>query len=265
MEKRQKNGKSRSKGIPKIIDIPEQSRGIEDQDAEFFEGDDIGDYSFLQRLDEKELGKRVQKERLRPEERPAKIPTTVHEAGEEKYSDEGDMSDVLNEALASEEEANAIRKWDEEQVYEQKPRKGDANWQKKESKRLPLVTNGRVMNREASESESESDEETEGSDSSSDTDSDEEKPTEDVVPIKSGPEAVIEAKEALAKLAEEVIESPEEKVHCRRYDPNVDFQSQGFPRNFQQRQSHNQKARYGYSTYRLQRHYPWVINFRLRH
>lgn len=173
------------------------------------------------------------------------------------------MSDVLGEALDSEEKVDAVRKWDEEQVYEQKPRKGDANWQKKESKRLPLVTNGRVVNREASESESESDEESEGSDSSSDTDSDEEKPVEDV-PMKSGPEAVIEAKEALAKLAEEIIESPEEKVHFRPYTSNIDFQSQGFSRNFQQGQSHDQKARYGYSTYRIQRHYPWVINFRLR-
>ena len=123
------------------------------------------------------------------------------------------MSEVLSEALDTDEEPDGIPNWDEEQTYEQKPRKGDSHWQKKESKRLPLVTNGRIVQREASISESESDEESEESDSVSDSVSDEGAlQEEEVTPVKTGSEAVIEAKEALAKLAEEITEYPEEKV-----------------------------------------------------
>lgn len=109
-------------------------------------------------------------------------------------------------------ESNGIRDWHEEQAYEEKPRKGGSGWKKKESKLLPLVANGRTLQRPVSESESESDDESEVSDSSSDSDSDEEETIEESVSVKTGPEAVIEAKETLAKLAEEIAESPEEKV-----------------------------------------------------
>lgn len=196
-------------GEKKIIDIPEQSRQIEVQDEEFFDGDDVGDYSFLGRLDEKELGKRVEKEKIQREEKPKKVrPPPVMEEESEEYSDEEELSDVLNDALDANEAEE--KDWDEEQAYEQKPRKGDSQWRKKESTKLPVRTvNGGLQQIDASESEDASSETEE-----SDSDGEPEEATQvaEEQPTKTGREAVIEAKEALARLAEEIVELPEEKV-----------------------------------------------------
>ena len=198
----------------KIIDIPEQSRQIELQDQEFFQGDEFGDYTFLKSLDASQLGKRITKDKLPRDEKttkPAKkVLPEVHESSHDEYSDEEDLSDVVNDAL----DGNDVEKhqWDQEQTYEKQPRKGDSQWRKKESSRLPVRTvTGKLMELEASESESESSDETEESDSDSDIVEVAEEPIEENVKV--GKEAVIQVKETLAKLAGEILEEPQEKVH----------------------------------------------------
>ena len=157
----------------------------------------------------------------------------------------------------------AQRGWDEEQVYEQKPRTGDLQWRKKEPTRLPVRgANGRLLQIDASESESDSSEEPEegGSDSESENES-KETPIHTVEnEIKSGPEAVIEAKEALARLAEEIVQSPEEKVvlYLKKLIGGIEFKI--FPRVIQQRQFNDQEACSSNPTHRLQRYNSWVIH-----
>jgi hypothetical protein len=128
---------------------------------------------------------------------------------EDEYSDEEGLSHALSDAM---EEKNVVKDWDEEQEYETKPRTGDSQWRKKESTKLPIRTvKGGIQEIDASESESESSDESELSDSDSEEDKDQEQGVVEE-PIKMGPEAVIEAKEALAKLAGEILELPEERV-----------------------------------------------------
>lgn len=214
MYKKPRNAKSQAKEGTKIINVPKQSRQIEEQDEEFFDGDDIGDFSFLKKLDVTELAKRVQKEKVQREEKPVKVKSTVHrnDSEDDEYSDEEDLSEALSDVLDSGEVE--VRDWEEEQEYEQKPRVGDSQWRKKESTKLPVRTrNGNLLHVDASASESESDEGSEESDSDSETDAKEgQGESIDEDEIKVGPEAVIDAKEALARLAEEIIEAPEEKV-----------------------------------------------------
>jgi hypothetical protein len=171
----------------------------------------------LKSLNASQLGKRVQKEKLPRDEKttkPLKILADVHESDDE-YSDEEDLSDVVNDAL----EGNGVEKhkWDQEQPYEQQPRKGDSQWRKKESSRLPVRTaTGKLMELEVSASDSESSDESEESDSDSDTIGAAEEPVEEIVKV--GKEAVIEVKEVLAKLAGEILEEPQEKVLLLSFD-----------------------------------------------
>ena len=219
---------------PKIIDIPEQSRQLEEQDEQFFEGDEVGDFSFLKTLNVTELGKRVQKEKVLREGNPTKVkPAPVRAVdSDDEHSDEADLSDALSDALNG--NGVAERGWDEEQAYEQKPRTGDLQWRKKESTKLPVRSvNGRLLQMDASESESDSSEETEESDSDGESESENTLVQTAEDEIKSGPEAVIEAKEALAKLAEEIIESPEEKVVLYVMKLNVGIEFKVLPRSIQ--------------------------------
>lgn len=173
----------------------------------------MGDFSFLKKLNVTDLGKRVEKEKVQREEKPAKVKVDgVGDDIEDEYSDEEDLSEALSDAL----DTNGVveNDWDVEQTYEQKPRAGDSQWRKKESTKLPVRSlNGKLLQVDASGSESGSEEESEESDSDSESDTNE-TPVQSVVEdeVKAGPEAVIEAKEALARLAEEIIEFPEEKV-----------------------------------------------------
>jgi len=214
-QKRPRPSKPQAKKSAKIIDVPEQSRQVEEQDEEFFEGDEVGDFSFLKSLNATELGKKVEKEKVKREERPTKVKVAaVVNDREDEYSDEDDLSDALGDALDG--DGFIEPNWNEEQEYEQKPRAGDSQWRKKESTKLPVRSvNGKLrqVDASASESESESDEESEESDSDSESNSNE-TPVQSVAEDegKAGPEAVIEAKEALARLAEEIVEAPEEKV-----------------------------------------------------
>jgi nucleolar complex protein 3 len=128
------------------------------------------------------------------------------------------LEDVLDDALETVDVPDAgeveERDWNVEQSYEEKPRKGDSQWRKKESTRLPIrKVNGAVHTLEASASESESSDEPEESDS--DGEPEEVVPVADEKPTLTTQEAVIEAKESLAKLAEEIIEQPEEKVSLK--------------------------------------------------
>jgi hypothetical protein len=159
----------------------------------------------------KELGKRVEKEKIQRQERTVKAKTPGSES-EDNYSDEEGLSDVLSDAL--DEKSDIKVDWDEEQAYESKPRTGDSQWRKKESTKLPIRTvNGGIKQIDASDSESESSDESEESDSDSEPDESKEQSVVEE-PVKMGPEAVIEAKEALARLAEEILELPEERVYC---------------------------------------------------
>ena len=168
----------------------------------------------MKSLDASQLGKRITKDKLPRDEKttkPAKkaLPD-VHESSHGEYSDEEDLSDVVNDALDGS-DVPEKHQWDQEQLYEQQPRKGDSQWRKKESSRLPIRTvTGKLMELEASESESESSNETEESDSDSDTIGPAEEPVEETVKV--GKEAVIQVKETLAKLAGEILEEPQENV-----------------------------------------------------
>ena len=195
----------------KIIGVPEQFREIEQQDEEFFEGDEFGDYSFLKNLDASEIGKRIQKEKQPSEERtknPSKILPSIEESHDE-YSNEEDLGDIVGDALDI--NGSQKHKWEQEQPYERQPRKGDSQWRRKDSTRLPVRTvTGKLMELEASGSDSESSEESEESDADSESVAVAEEPVAEIVKV--GKEAVIEAKEALAKLAGEILEEPQERV-----------------------------------------------------
>jgi hypothetical protein len=233
---------------------------VEQQDQELFDGDEFGDYSFLKSLNATELGKRVQKEKLPRDDKtlkPSKIVADVEES-EDEFSDEEDLGDVVGDAL----DANGAKehKWDDEQPYEQQPRKGDSQWRKKESTRLPVRTaTGKLMELEASASESESSDESEASDSDSDTVGASEEPVEEVVKV--GKEAVIEAKETLAKLAGEILEEPQERVYPLELTHWLiqGIELEDIPRSIQQGQPDNSKTRSRHTTYRLQRHYSRVL------
>lgn len=161
----------------------------------------------------------MQKEKL-PRQEPAppkasaKLLVSSFSDDEDEYSDEAGLDEAVCDALDTPDLPE--RDWNEEQPYEELPRKGDSQWRKKESTRLPVRTaSGKLLQMDpasASGSDSESSDETEVSDSDSEGEAIMERQvTEDTV-IKSGPQSIIEAKEALAKLAEEVVESPDEKV-----------------------------------------------------
>jgi len=203
----------------------------------------------------------VRKEKVQREEKPKKPAAVDAEDSENEYSDEADLSNAVSKALNG--NGAAERDWDEEQAYEQKPRTGDLQWRRKESTKLPVrAANGRLLQIDASESESDSSEEPEESDSDSESES-ESKDTpvqtaEDE--IKAGPEVVIEAKEALARLAEEIVESPEEKVvlYLKKLIGGIEFKV--FPRVIQQRQFDYQEGCSCNATHRLQRYNSWVIH-----
>jgi hypothetical protein len=167
----------------------------------------------LKSLDPSQLGKRITKDKLPHDEKTTKPAKTVlpdvHESSHNEYSDEEDLSDIVNDAV----EGNDVEKhqWDHEQPYEQQPQKGDSQWRKKETSRLPIRTvTGKLMELEASESESESSDESEENDSDSDTIGVTEEPVEENIKVRK--EAVIQVKETLAKLAGAILEEPQEKV-----------------------------------------------------
>jgi len=188
-----------------------------------------------------------------------KVLPDVHESSHDEYSDEEDLSDVVKDAL----DGNDVEKhqWDQEQSYEQQPRKGDSQWRKKESSRLPVRTvTGKLRELEASESESELSDETEESDSDSDIVEVAEEPVEENVKV--GKEAVIQVKETLAKLAGEILEEPQEKVSFSSLD-TINFiqgiESKDIQGIVQQGQSDNPKTRSRNPTYHLQRHHSRVL------
>ena len=206
VQKRPHTGKAKAKEVDKIIAIPEQTRLVEDQDEDFFEGDEVGDFSFLNTIDAKELGKRVEKEKKQPRK---EKPTPDKSSLSFDESEDDNLSEILSEAL--DDNSHKARDWNKEQEYEKNPRSGDSQWRKKESTRLPIRTaNGNLVQVNESESELESSSESESSDTSS-----EDEPAMEPIAresVKAERDAVIEAKEALAKLAEEIVETPEEKV-----------------------------------------------------
>jgi len=261
VHKKPRNGKAQAKTGDKIIEIPEQARHIEDQDQEFFQGDDVGDFSFLEHLDAIELGKRVHKEKVIREDKPSKVKSDVFKSNDNPIDE--DDSEVLSDALDDNEVDQPI--WEEEQIYELKPRTGDSSWRKKESTKLPVRgVNGRLVQIDdgASGSKSGSFDEEEESDSDSDGDDDSTGAVESSLkeqPVVTGPEAVIEAKEALARLAEEIVESPEEKVQFSVTQLTLGIKFKVISRIVQQGQSRNQKACSSNSTHSLQRHHPWVL------
>ena len=220
-----------------VTAIPEQPE-IDDRDRDFLETKELGDYAFLEHLNATQLGKRIEKQTNRPRERALK-PKLVPEAesDDEPFSDEDGFGDGISNALDSLEGAN--ENWDDEQSYELKPRMGGPEWRKKESTRLPVRTaSGNLLQAVASSSESESEIETEKSDSD-DGEGDLEEKQEQVAQedLNDGPEAIMEAKEVLARLAEEITESPEEKVIYIIIHANASgFKSQVIQGNLQQRQ-----------------------------
>jgi hypothetical protein len=195
-----------------VTAIPDQPE-IDDRDREFLDTEEIGDYAFLQHLNATQLGKLVEKQKNQLTERPVKAKTAPEvESDNDVFSDGDGLSDVISDALDNSRELEG--NWEEEQSYELKPRKGGSEWRKKESTLLPVRTaNGKLLQAGASSSESELESITEESDSDDEVDI--EAKQEEIVredKPKDGPEAIIEAKEALAKLAEEIAELPEEKV-----------------------------------------------------
>lgn len=159
-------------------------------------------------MDQKALTRRVEKKK-NPLPQPERKKQPLASTSEDEYSDDGSLEEDLDTVI--EENNDARRNWDVEQEYEQKSRSGDSIWRRKESTKLPVRSaKGDILPAGASESESESSSELEESDS------EEGKPMETIEetsgPLGKVPLSTTEAKEALAKLAEELLESPEEKV-----------------------------------------------------
>ena len=198
-----------------MTEIPNQP-DVDDQGQAFGDTEELGDYAFLQYLNPKQLGKRVEKSITRLMEPAARAkPAPKIETDDDDMSDEDELSDAINHALDNSQDGEG--KWgDEEQCYELEPRKGSSEWRKKESTRLPVRTsNGKLRQAEEPSSSGESESESELEESDSDDEMVVKEVQEGSLPAevpKGGPEAIIEAKEALAKLAEEIAESPEEKV-----------------------------------------------------
>jgi nucleolar complex protein 3 len=196
-----------------VTETPNQP-DVDDRGQAFVDTEELGDYAFLQHLNAKQLGKRVEKTPNRPKEKTIKA-KPAPKVESEDVSDEDGLSDAVGDAL--ENSGDGQGKWeDEEQTYELKPRKGGSEWRKKESTRLPVrSTNGKLLPAEDSASGSESESELEESDSDDEVDVEAPNGTrfeEAGNDPTDGPEAIILAKEALAKVAEEIAESPEEKV-----------------------------------------------------
>lgn len=107
---------------------------------------------------------------------------------------------------------------EEAEEYEAKPRTGE--W-KKESKRLPLRdTTGSKFTKDSEVSESEESDEHESELDDYESASSEVEETEKEETLDSA-EVVIEAKEALARIAQEILESPEENVFALSYYANA--------------------------------------------
>jgi hypothetical protein len=152
------------------------------------------------------LTRRVEKEKGSQVQRPQKQPL-VTTSGDE-YSDDDSLEENLNTVM--DEDGPDERNWNEEQEYEQKVRQGDSIWRRKESTRLPVRSAQGSLLPVGQESSSES------SDESEESDSEGEETTKDEVaetPASTKSLTLIEAKESLAKLAEELVEAPEEKVY----------------------------------------------------
>jgi hypothetical protein len=198
-----------------VTETPSQP-DVDDRGQAFVDTEELGDYAFLQHLNASQLGKRVEKTTNRPKEQTVK-PKPAAKVESEDVSDEDGLSDAVGDALDHSGDGQGKRE-DEEQIYELVPRKGGSEWRKKESTRLPVRTsNGKLLPAEdsASGSGSESESESEIEESDSDDEVDVEKVQDDTGPEEApndGPEAVIAAKEALARVAEEIAESPEEKA-----------------------------------------------------
>ena len=173
----------------------------------------MGDFSFLTHLDQKALSRRVEKEKVpQPERRIKQVVTTTK--SDDEYSDDASLEEGLDTAIDGE-NGFVERNWNEEQEYELKTRSGDSIWRRKESTKLPVRSaRGDILPLGASESESESLGDSEESDSEEEEVPTKEDVTESSVVTKGL--STTEAKEALAKLAEELLESPEEKVRFVR-------------------------------------------------
>jgi hypothetical protein len=195
-----------------VTETPRQP-DIDDRAQAFLDTEELGDYAFLQHLNANQLGKRVGKPTNRPKEQSVK-PKAAANVESDDLSDEDGLSDAVSDALDNSEDGQG--KWeDEEQTYELEPRKGGSEWRKKESTRLPVRTsNGKLLPAEDSSSGSESESESEVEESDSDGEVNVEE-VQDGAPEEAprdSPEALIGAKEALARVAEEIAESPEEKA-----------------------------------------------------
>jgi hypothetical protein len=207
--------KRRQKEKPAVTVTPSQP-DVDDRGHTFLDTEELGDYAFLQHLNAKQLGKQVVKLTNQSKEQSVKPKATAN-LDSDNLSDEDGLSHAVSHALDN--SGSVEGKWeDEEQTYELEPRKGGSEWRKQESTRLPIRTSkGKLLPAEDSSSrsglESESDSEVEESDSDDEVNVEEvqdDSGTEE--PPNDGPEVVIGAKEALAKVAEEIAEAPEEKV-----------------------------------------------------
>ena len=148
---------------------------------------------------EKEKGSQIPKSRKQP----------LAATSEDEYSDDDSLEENLDNVMDEDEPAE--RNWNEEQAYEQKVRQGDSIWRRKESTKLPVRSAQGSLLLAGEESSSESGGESEESDSEEEEGTTIEQVTD--TPTTTTNLTLTEAKESLAKLAEELLESPEENVY----------------------------------------------------
>lgn len=112
--------------------------------------------------------------------------------------------------------AKSTAGWDEEQDYEQRPRKLE---KKKDTNRLPIKTqDGLIQQIAAPEPEPEEEEDNDSFlGTSSDEAESEVEEAEEAQPVKTARQQIIEAKEELAKLAESINEDPEEHIGALKH------------------------------------------------
>lgn len=153
------------------------------------------------------MTRRVEKEKGSQVEKSWKQPLAT--TNRDDYSDEDSLEENLDNVM--DEDGPTERNWNEEQAYEQKIRQGDSIWRRKESTKLPVRSAQGSLLPAGEESSSESSSESEESDSEEEEGTTKEQATE--TPASTKTLTLTEAKESLAKLAEELLESPEENVY----------------------------------------------------
>ncbi|KAI8083260.1 nucleolar complex-associated protein-domain-containing protein [Gilbertella persicaria] len=236
------NGKKKESKIPEYVAVPENEDevAISDEDLEFF-AENKGFTSFLTGLDSKALSKNPvkQKEKKVTKKEPKKQEPEGLDSSDEELDnfeelDEEEEMALLNQQFEDEsdeeEEQETVKKVqhttkkelhesDEEMDYETKPRKVASEWTRKDyHNKLPIkLPGGKIHQREDDEEEQMSASEDEEKDqmsmeSEEKQEEEEEEEEEEVKPKLSKKEYLLQKKEELATIANDIQGDPEDNI-----------------------------------------------------